>query len=192
MIPLVNTICKSMYCHLRQIGKIQRHLPKESCATIVQSLVVSRLDCNNSLLFGLPSLHFNRLQVAQNNAARVVTGTRRRDHITPVLCSLHWLPVSERIKYKVLLVTFKVIHSVPHPSYLADLLKLYVPERSLRSVGKGLLCVPKVSKTIGRPAFAHSAPILWNSVDPDLHTPTAIGTFRKNLKTYLYSGIYGD
>ncbi len=127
-----------------------------------------------------------------------MTGTCRRDHITPVLCSLHWLPVSERIKYKpkVLLVTFKVIHSVvPHPSYLADLLKPYVPERSLRSAGKGLLCVPKVSKTIaciGRRAFAHSALILWNSVDPDLHTPTAIGTFRKSLKTYLYSGIYRD
>ncbi len=172
IIPQVNTICKSMYCHLRQIGKIRRHLTKESCATMVQSLVVSRLDCNNSLLFGFPSLHLNRLQVVQNNAARVVTGTRCRDHITPVLRSLHWLPVSERIRYKVLLVTFKVIDSVPHPSCSA--------------------CVPKVSKTIGRRAFTHSATILWNSVDPDLHTPAAIGTFRKNLKTYLYSGIYGD
>ncbi len=106
MISQVNTICKSMYCHLRQIGKIRRHLTKESCATIVQSLVVYRLDCNNRLLFLLPSLHINRLQVAQNNAARVVTGARRRDCITPVFRSLHWLPVSERIKYKVLLVTF--------------------------------------------------------------------------------------
>ncbi len=100
------------------------------------------------------------------------------------------------MKYRVPIATAKVIHSVHPPSYLTALLKQYVPESYHRSAGqnagKGLLCVPKVSKTKGRRGFTYSAPNLWNSVDPDLHTPVAIETFRKNLRRHLYSGIYRD
>ena len=88
MILQVNTICKSMYCHLRQIGEMQRHLTKVSRATIaliVQSLLVSPLDCSNILLYGLPSSHPNRPRVAQNNAARVMKEiTSALHYSTPV------------------------------------------------------------------------------------------------------------
>ncbi len=88
-----------------------------------------------------------------------MTGARHWDHITPVLPSLHWLPISERIKYKVLPVTFKAIHGVPPPSYLAALLNPYVTERSLCSAGKGLLCVPKHF-----PTWVLYSPVFWHAV----------------------------
>ncbi len=90
----ITSICKSMCCHVRKMGKVGRHLTKESCLNIVQFLVVYRLDCNNSLLYELPSSHLNRMQIVQNNAARVVTRSRRMDHISPVPQSLHWPPGS--------------------------------------------------------------------------------------------------
>ncbi|KAF7648774.1 hypothetical protein LDENG_00152180, partial [Lucifuga dentata] len=46
---------------------------------------------------------FDRLQLIQNSAARLLTKTKKREHITPVLATLHWLPVSYRIDFKVLL-----------------------------------------------------------------------------------------
>ncbi len=78
----------------------------------------------------------------QNSAARLLTRTKKHDHITPVLASLHWLPVRFRIDFKILLITFKALDGLC-PTYIADLLTPYSLERSLRSSGKGLLAVPK-------------------------------------------------
>ena len=71
-----------------------------ACRTIVHDLVMSRLDYCNAILYGLPDAQLRKLQLVQNSAARLVTGTRRREHITPVLFALHWLPIRQRIQFK--------------------------------------------------------------------------------------------
>ena len=76
-------------------------LSKESTEILIHAFVSSKLDHCNSLLFGLPAYQLAKLQVLQNTAARVVSLTRKYDHITPVLESLHWLPVKSRIVFKV-------------------------------------------------------------------------------------------
>ena len=63
---------------------------------------MSRLDYCNAILYGLPDAQLQKLQLVQNSAARLVTGTRRREHITPVLFALHWLPIRQRIQFKLL------------------------------------------------------------------------------------------
>uniref|UniRef100_A0A4W3JUK4 Tetratricopeptide repeat protein 39B n=1 Tax=Callorhinchus milii TaxID=7868 RepID=A0A4W3JUK4_CALMI len=104
------------------------------------------------------------LQVIQNSAARVLSRTRLRDHITPTLARLHWLPIPQRIKFKILTLTYKAIHGLA-PSYLSDLLSPYLPARTLRSSGSGLLHIPRPNRpTIGVRAFSLSAPRLWNSI----------------------------
>lgn len=94
-----------------------------SSKKVVHALITSRLDYCNSLYFGIDQCSVRRLQLVQNAAARLLTGTRRRDHITPVLSSLHWLPVVFRIQFKMLLLVFKSLHNLA-PSYLTDLLTL--------------------------------------------------------------------
>ena len=69
-----------------------------------------------SMVYSLPQSLIVRLQAVQNRAARLVTRSRKHDHITPILKQLHWLPIYRRIKYKILLLTFKALHQLQDTS----------------------------------------------------------------------------
>ena len=95
-------------------------MSKDTAQMIVCSIIESRLDYCNTLLAGMSEQNLNKLQRVQNSLARVVTGTRRRDQITPVLANLHWLPVRARITFKICTLVYKV-QVTQQPIYLADL-----------------------------------------------------------------------
>jgi len=77
-----------------------RSLTTEAAKTLVQAFISYRLDYCNYFLYGVTDNVMRRVQSLQNAAARLITGARRRDHITPVLCQLHWLPVRRRVEFK--------------------------------------------------------------------------------------------
>ena len=79
MVPQVSSVCRAIYHQLRQISRVRKYLTDDACATVVNALVISRLDCNNALLYGLPNALLSRLQVAPHCAARVVARVRRRE-----------------------------------------------------------------------------------------------------------------
>ena len=128
----VSNICKSASFALYNIGKLRKYLDQASTEKLVHSFVTSRLDSCNSLLFGLPSKELDSVQRVHNSAARLVTCVRGRAHMQPILRQLHWLPVRKRIVFKIILLTFKIIHGLA-PQYLSDFLPIYKPTRSLRS-----------------------------------------------------------
>ena len=100
----VSRVCQMAYCQLRIIARIRRSITT-ACRTIVHALAMSRLGYCNAILYGLPDAQLQKLQLVQNSAARLVTGTRRREHIPSVLFALHWLPVRQRIQFKFLYET---------------------------------------------------------------------------------------
>ena len=100
-------VCKAASFHLYNIRRIRKYLTSESTHCLVRATVISRIDYCNSLLFKIPAVHIAKLQRIQNSAARLVYYIPRFEHITPVLYRLHWLPVSFRIEYKVLILTYK-------------------------------------------------------------------------------------
>ena len=117
----VNNICKSSYFHLRNLSTIRKYLTSNAAQSVIHAFISSKLDYCNALLYGLPKYVVERLQRIQNSAARVITFSRKFDHITPVLVDLHWLPVYYRVIFKMLLLTYKALHGLA-PTYLSDLL----------------------------------------------------------------------
>ena len=148
-----NMNMSAMY-HLRNIGKITKILITDTTKSAIVSLLTSRLDYCNGHLCGITDELLCRLQKVQNNAARVVTGSKRYDHITPVLKDLHWLPIRKRIEFKILLLTFKCMQGCA-PLHLRKLLIVkQTNTRTLRSNIKNLLQIPHTNlKRFGDRAF---------------------------------------
>ena len=116
----------------------------------------------------------------------MTTRTRRRDHITPVLVKLHWLPVRRRIEYKVLSHTYRAIHRQA-PQYMCDMLSLYQPTRALRSQSTLTLAVPRSrTKKYGDRCFPKAAALLWNSLPASIRDTNSIASFQHGLKTFLF------
>lgn len=186
----VSSITKACYHQIRCIGKIRKFITTDACRSLTQSMVISRMDYANVLLHNLPKTLLNRLQLVQNTCARLVSRTPRRDHITPVLIELHWLPVQYRTTYKVLLYTYKALHGQA-PQYICDLVEEYRPTRALRSASQSLLRVPQCrTTTYGPRSFRVSAPKLWNELSEQLKQAPTLVSFKKQLKTYLFKKAY--
>ena len=82
----------------------------EACEHAVRTLISTRLDYANSLLFRIRSLDMQRLQRVQNRAAKLVFRVGKREHVTPLLHQLHWLPVDKRITFKILMLVYKCLN----------------------------------------------------------------------------------
>jgi len=102
------------------------------CQNTGEAFISCRLDYCNALLYGISDSLFKRLQSIQNAAARILTGASRRDHISPVLRSLHWFPVKLRVEYKLATLVYKSLRSQA-PSYLVDDCQLIADSGRLRS-----------------------------------------------------------
>ena len=183
----VSKVVQSVYFQIHRLSKLRRCMDETTCARVINALVTSRLDFQGTLLLGLPKSELCRLQKAQNSAARLLKLCRKRDHITPILKELHWLPVGSRIEYRVLLVTHKVLHREDSPRYLRGLLSLHTPGRRLRSSGDPwILSIPRSAGTYGDRSLAVQAARLWNSLPSTLRELAGTQVFKKKLKTHLF------
>ena len=183
----ISKVCQATYYQLRNISAIRSLLTRSAAESLIHSLVTSRIDFCNSLLVGLPSAMLNRLQGVQNAAARLLTGTKKYDHITPILTELHWLPIKYRIEFKILLLTFKAVHGLA-PGYVTSLIEQRRLRPGLRSSGTGItLHVPITHlRGYGDRAFSSIAPRLWNSLPSSLREIDSIDLFKSSLKTHLF------
>ena len=134
----VRNICKSSYSNIRALRYIRSSLTRDTAASITLAIVSTRLD---SLLYGTTSKNIVKLQRIQNSLGRVVSGKRKFDHIAPTLKDLHWLPIRERITYKIGCLTFKA-KCIGQPPYLADKLHTRVNSRIASVLGLRRSCHP--------------------------------------------------
>ena len=189
----INSLCKTVNFHLRNLWRIRRFIiTREACHNVVWGLVLSRLDYANSLLLGARKVDLKRLQRLQNKAARLVFSCGRDQPSAGLLQELHWLPVKQRIHYKVLLYIYKCLHS-DAPRYLIDLVTTHRSQHSLdcqrrlRSFSDHTrLSVGRSKKKAGDSSFIIGAPRLWNQLPADLREAVSVLTFKRMLKTFLF------
>ncbi len=116
----------------------------------------------------------------------------RKQHVTPILVSLQWLPVQYRIDFKLLIVVYKALHNSA-PSYLMDLLHIYKPPRSLRSANQMILDIPRTRlKLSGDRAFEVAALKRWNKLPLHLRLAPSLGYFKRKLKVHLLELAFGS
>jgi len=187
----ISSVSKACFLNIRDLRRIRQTIDHATACTIATSLIHSKIDFCNSLLLNLPTTQTNRLQLILNSAARAVTKTPKFHHITPILKSLHWLTINQRINYKVISLTHKSLKT-GHPTYLRSLLS-FTPHRSTRSASVVTLNRPSVTSglKISSRSFYHFAPVLWNSLPPHLrhcglHSPTSSGSSVSDLSTPLF------
>ena len=189
----IKQLAQSANYQLRRIGSIRRFLTRESAATLVCTLIFSRLDYCNSLLYNCHDYLLDHLQRIQNSAARMVLRIPRTDHITPHLISLHWLPIRSRITYKLATICYKCADNSA-PKYLQDLVptRRKTPYDTRGSSDTSALedCPANSKKTLGDRAFSNSGPTVWNSIPRDIRELPNIEVFKSNLKTYLFRLAY--
>ena len=182
----VQAVCRACNYHLWSLRHIRHLLPMDVAQTLACSIVMSRMDYCNSLLYGSPDYVIKRLQRVQNNLARVVMQSPPRAHAPPLLSTLHWLPVSRRISYKIALLTFKA-RKTSIPSYLSELL---APANStgygLRSSTRPLLSVPRTRTVTASRGFSSAAPSIWNKLPDSIITSNSLISFKSKLKTYYF------
>ncbi|KAF7254272.1 putative RNA-directed DNA polymerase from transposon BS, partial [Varanus komodoensis] len=180
----VTAVARSAFLQLRLINQLRPYLEFDCLATVTHALVTSRLDFCNVLYVGLPLKTVRTLQLVQNRAARLLTGTGRYAHMTPVLHQLHWLPIEARAQFKVLIMTYKVLNGLG-PGYLNECLRPYMPDRPLRSAGESLLREPSMKEirrvNTRRRVFSAVAPNLWNSLPKEVRLAPSLLVFRRQL-----------
>mgnify|MGYP003417234206 FL=1 len=180
----VASVAKSCYYHIRAFRHIRPMLTSDMAKTVASSLIGARLDYANAVLYGTSASNINCLQLVQNTVARVVTGLKKSDHISPTLRDLHWLPVRYRINFKTTVLTYKAQTSAA-PLYLSSLISSYSPSRALRSTSQNLLTVPRCKTVFSSRGFRIAAPTLWNALPDSVTSSTNVETFKRWLKTVL-------
>ena len=181
----------SLLCHqLRNIWNIWGKLNFDAAKTVVQALILSKLDYCNSLLVGTPECHLSWLQCVQNMACRVVFNLRKYDHVSASMNSLHWLRVRECITYKIAYLV-RCCKMGSAPQYLIDVLPLATHNHSLRSSTSGNLPSAKCRTSLASEgSFSAAGPKIQSCIAPGVWSEKSSDGFRKCLKTFLFGHSY--
>ena len=157
----ISSVCRICYLELRRISAIRHYLSEDVTKKLLCAFVLSRLDYCNSFLADCPKYLLSKLQKVHSNAARLIFRTTRSAHVTSMLHSLRWLPIEQRIEYKLFSLCFKII-SHQAPIYLSELLHLYTPSRQLRcSTDTREFRIPSFrTKSCGQRSVSYQAPVI--------------------------------
>ncbi len=206
----IDTKCAAAFRQIYSIKRIRKFLSREATETLIHAFIFSHLDYCNGLLYGLPEYQTAKLQCIQNMAARLVFKLPKFSHVTPLMLDLHWLPVKDRIEFKLLLYVFKGIQGSA-PEYINEMFSVYSSSYPLRrnsaiedihyedgdiagpirSKEIVYLKVPKTKRvTFESRSIAVAGPTLWNKLPVHLRCITELDTFKVQLKTYLFRRAY--
>ena len=184
---IVNKIRTCNY-HLRNLKNIQQSLPQETKILLVNNIILSTLDYCNSLLICLPDCALDPLQKVMNKAVRFIFNLKIREHITPFLLKLHFLPIKFRIKFKVCLLAFKILRKIA-PLYLREYFQLFKPSTTINlryGVGRDKLMMDINLEQRKKRTIRTKIILEWNDLPLSIRKIEKIDTFKRQLKTHFF------
>jgi len=191
----VNKIASKCFAEVRRFKCCRRLLPLIAARTLVNSLVVSKIDYCNCLLAHAPKTSHNKLQNVMNAAARIVCGLQKFDHITNHMRdTLHWLQVPQQVKFKLCLLAYKALHGLA-PNYTVELCTpvASVDSRNhMRSASAGDLVIPRTTTSFADRAFASASPRAWNCLPCNINSANSVSSLKWQLKTHVCAECYGQ
>jgi hypothetical protein len=185
----INNKCSIAMGNLMRVKQIRKHLSIGACHTLVKGIVISHLDYGNSILINLPDCEIKKMQRVQNMAAKLILNKSKYDSARSCLKELHWLPVKLRIEHKILCLVFKTL-KCKAPNYMKNMLQIYKPKRENSRSNSGymkLVVPPTKLKTFADRSFSVAGPKLWNNIPEEIRMCDKLETFKRKLKTYLFS-----
>lgn len=186
----VKAITSSCSHQLRKLRMVKCYLNRSALESLVHAFINSRLDYCNSLFYGISVNLMSKLQSIQNQAAKLVDGGLKFNHVSPILKKLHWLPIEKRIVFKIAVLVFRCLKGQA-PQYLIDKCVFKTATNlnpRLRSDDMNFLLVPTTHLVIGSRNFDIAGPVIWNGLPKHLRcSELSLLQFRKELKTYLFS-----
>ena len=190
----VNRLTSSSFHCLQNVARIRHQLDTQTVKTIVQALVISKLDYCNSILLGISNYNIAKLQPTQNMACRMVYKLPKSLHITQYLFNAHWLKIPQRIEFKVISIMYRCVNNTAL-EYLRELVlsDTGLPECTLRSNSRSLL-----PSSLSRISLVHDCSFksqglrLWNRVNIDIRNATNYTVFKDKLKTFLFRECYAN
>ena len=180
----VMQITSKCIASLCQVNRVRHVLDKKTLMTIINALVFSRLFYCSSVWGGISMMNVLKLQSVQNFAARIITSTRKHDHIQPILRDLNWLNVESTIKYRDGLMAFKCMNGYA-PEYLCDQFILRSKIHSRNTRNKDKLVIPLCKTAAGQKSFVYRATSIWNSLSQDLINLNNLNSFKRLYKLSL-------
>ena len=179
--PHITSTVAEGYTLIRNIASIRRYLSIEHLKTLVNAIVIAKVDHCNCLLYGISAYDSNRLQMFQNSCARLIYRKKKYDHVSGLLRELHWLPSEARIHFKILCHVFKCIHNLS-PVYLSELI-------IIRRTQNLTLNVPRSRSQMGDRAFSISGPKLWNALPVNIRMIDTLENFKSKLKHLFFNNF---
>ena len=188
----ISKIVSTCFFHLRRLRHLRHTVDRDVRQRLVSALILSRIDYCNVVFAALPSVALVPLRRAMNAAVRFVAGLGPRDHTSDAQRELHWLPIEQRITYK-LCVLMHAVETGTAPEYISDMVKpvsVLEGRAHLRSATLGLYDIPRTRTLIGSKAFSVAGPIAWNSLPQSIRNIKSAFTFKRHLKTHLFKCAY--
>ena len=190
----IDSIVKTCNFHIRNVYMIRDFVNRKNLATLVHSLIVSKMGYCISIFNRLPNVILKKVQSVLNRAARLIFNLPPRVPTTSSLTELHWLPLEARIGFRICLITFKAL-KFNQPSYIRELLSSssHASTSGLRSADDPyhlheLRAIGEMG-FVNR-SFSYIAPCLYNKLPITVKQIDSLDTFKSHLKAFLFSRAY--
>ena len=180
----IQALSSSCISKLRQIGRVKHTFDQQTLATIIDTLVMSKINYCSPVWANTSDNNIKKIQLIQNYAARLIAGVSKYDHISPNLSTLGWLTIKEHLVYRDALLTFKSINKIA-PPYLCDKFEERNRIHNRDTRRKGDLDIPKCKTSSGQRSFKNRGTKIWNGLNADLKSTSKLNCFETKLKTSL-------